>query len=231
MSKSRRGLTGILAVVLTGVWVLPAEAAGTRVAYVEANVLNIRKAKDSSAPVIGTLKKYSRVIVYEDEGGWSEIRFNSQKAYVMTNYIRSMTSFLMDTDKHYVYRVDGKVELHRHTGRDDVWYKWTVDQRWTYAVTETGKGLYWGLPESEYATVLSYPLKKGKAWASGPYGNGTSVILGVNQTMKTKAGTFKGVVTVKTPTNHVVSYAPNIGEIKSVKDGKVKAELISLMDR
>ncbi|WP_114571465.1 SH3 domain-containing protein [Exiguobacterium flavidum] len=227
----KRGIVGILTIMLAGTGIVPAEAAETRVAYVGANVLNIRKDKETSAPIVGTLKKYSRLVVYSDQGGWSEIRYDGQKAYVMTNYIRPMTSFLMDTDKHYVYRVDGKVELHRHTGRDDVWYKWTVDKRWTYAVTETGKGLYWGLPESEYAIVLSYPLKKGKAWASGPYGNGTSVILGVNQTMKTKAGTFKGVVTVKTPTNYVVSYAPNVGEIKSVKDGKVKAELISLMNR
>jgi len=110
--RKKRGAVGILTVMLAGTWAVPAEAADIRVAYVDANVLNIRKAKNSSAPVVGTLKKYSRVVVQSDQGGWSEILFNSQKAYVMTNYIRPIKDFLFGPDKQYLYQCDGEGEMH-----------------------------------------------------------------------------------------------------------------------
>ncbi|OES46011.1 hypothetical protein [Domibacillus iocasae] len=53
-------------------------------------------------------------------------------------------------------------------------------------------------------------------------------ITSVNGTLKTPAGTFKSVVTVKSEDGYVNYFAPNVGFIKGTYNGKTTSELIKV---
>ncbi|WP_158287121.1 PdaC/SigV domain-containing protein [Mesobacillus foraminis] len=68
---------------------VPAQAATTYPASVNADVLNVREKASTKSKKVGTLKKGTKVSVYsKTKSGWSEIRYKKKKAYVSTKYLR-----------------------------------------------------------------------------------------------------------------------------------------------
>lgn len=63
----------------------PAAATGT----VTASVLNVRKAPNTSASILGTLKKGATVVINGVSSGWYRIVFQSTNAWVSADYIKS----------------------------------------------------------------------------------------------------------------------------------------------
>ena len=206
-------------------------AASSKVGYVSisSGVLNVRSGPGNNYKVIGSLKNNASVSVYsQSKNGWSQIGYKKGKAYVSSQYLR-MYSYLMDKTKIYTYKSEGKTYKHSYKGKYDGWDEWmTSSSNATYLVYENNEGLYTGYPESEYYTDLAYPLKVGKSWTIGYEGEGTSKITALNGTLKTPAGTFKNVVTVKDDDGYVSYYAPNVGFIKGTYKGKTNSELVSL---
>lgn len=65
------------------------EAATTQSATVTVDKLNVRSGAGTKYKKVGTLKKGTKVTVYSKKAsGYSEIRFKSKKAYVMTKYLK-----------------------------------------------------------------------------------------------------------------------------------------------
>jgi N-acetylmuramoyl-L-alanine amidase len=65
----------------------PASAAG-KTATVNATSLNVRTEPSSSSKQIGSLKKGSKVTVFQIEKGWANISFQDRKAWVSSAYIK-----------------------------------------------------------------------------------------------------------------------------------------------
>ncbi|MCI2256518.1 SH3 domain-containing protein [Domibacillus sp. PGB-M46] len=207
-------------------------AASSKVGYVSisSGVLNVRNGPGSKYKVIGSLKNNASVSVYsQSKDGWSQIGYKKGKAYVSSQYLR-MYSYLQDKTKIYTYKSEGKTYKHSYKGKWDKWDEWvTSSSNATYLVYEDSEGLYSGFRHSEYYIDLAYPLKVGKSWTIGYEGEDTSSkITALNGTLKTPAGTFKNVVTVKSSDGYVSYLAPNVGFIKGVDQGKTVSELVSL---
>ena len=62
-------------------------AAYTR--YVTASSLNIRKKASSSAAVVGSYKKGTKVTCYGTSGSWTKVKYNGATRYVSTSYLSS----------------------------------------------------------------------------------------------------------------------------------------------
>lgn len=210
---------------------LESKAASAKTGWVSisSGTLNVRSGPGTNYKSIGSLNNNAKVTVYsQSKSGWSQIGYKKGKAYVSTKYLR-MYSYLMDKTKIYTYKYEGKTYKHSYKGKYDQWDQWkTSSSSATYLVYEDSKGLYTGYPESEYYIDLSYPLKVGKSWTVGYEGEGTSKIIALNGTVKTPAGTFKNVVTVKSSDGYVSYLAPNVGFIKGIYNGKTDSELVSL---
>jgi uncharacterized protein YraI len=227
--KSVLSLILVLSVVLQ-FNVLDTNAAATKTGYVsiESGTLNIRSGPGSHYKKIGSLKNNAQVAVYSAKNGWSEIRYNKKKAYVATQYLR-MYSYLMDKTKVYTYKFDGKTQKISYKGEYDGWDDWISHSDGSiFGVKEDSKGLYTGFPESEYYTDIFYPLKVCKEWLEWDV---KYKITSINGTLKTPAGTFKNVVTVKSSEGYTSYYAPNVGFIKGIYNGKTSSELISLVKK
>ncbi|OES44948.1 SH3 domain-containing protein [Domibacillus iocasae] len=206
----------------------PTEAAA-KVGYVNINsgTLNVRSGPGSSYKVVGSLANNTAVTVSsQTKTGWTEITYKKKRAYVATNYLR-MYSFLMDKTKVYTYKADGVISKNVYKGKYDVWDEWSSSDG-TFIVYENNKGLYVGWPESEYYTELVYPLKSGKTWKDDFDEAITYKITGMSGTVKTSAGTFKNVVTVKSSEGYISHYAPNVGFVKGTYNGKTTSELVKL---
>ena len=65
----------------------PASAAG-KTATVNATSLNVRTEPSSASKQIGSLKKGSKVTVFQIEKGWANISFQDRKAWVSSAYIK-----------------------------------------------------------------------------------------------------------------------------------------------
>lgn len=139
-----------------------------------------------------------------------------------------MYSYLMNKTKVYTYeRNDGMIYTVRYKGKYQGWDEW-IDESGTSIVKEDSKGLYFGWPDSEYHTDLSYPLKVGKEWLDWDV---KYKITSINGTLTTPAGTFKNVVTTKSGNGYTKYYAPNVGFIKATINGKTYSELTALANK
>ncbi|WP_338751833.1 SH3 domain-containing protein [Bacillus sp. FJAT-52991] len=230
-----------LAIIFVFSIALPSHALDTQAATTKtktgwvslsSGTLNVRSGPGTTYKKVGSLKNNTQVTVYsQTKNGWSEIRYNNKKAYVMTKYLR-MYSYLMDKTKVYTYKTDGKLYKSSYKGKYYGWDKWiSHNTKEAYLVGEDNKGLYLGWPESEYYIEIAYPLKVGKTWDYGYEGEGTSKIKSINGTVTTPAGTFKNVVTVKSSDGYISYYAPNVGFIKGMEKGKTTSILVSLVKK
>lgn len=84
--------------------------------------------------------------------------------------------------------------------------------------------------ENTIFTELKYPLKVGKGWKDpvNILERQTFTVVSLNQTINTKAGTFKNVVEVKTSFGFTHFYAPNIGIIRTDYNGNQASALTSV---
>ncbi|MET1032397.1 SH3 domain-containing protein [Domibacillus tundrae] len=73
----------------------------TKTGYVSlsSGTLHVRSGPGINYKVVGSLQNNSQVTVYsQTKSGWSEIRYNSKKAFVATKYLR-FYSYKMDSSK------------------------------------------------------------------------------------------------------------------------------------
>lgn len=152
-------------------------------------------------------------------------------------------SYLMDNTKDYSweYQDKGKTYLSKvsYISRDahaggilwDLWQESSSDgEVYRFLVREDKDALYLGYPESYFNIEIAYPMYEGKKfedWASAD----TYTIVSINRVVTTKAGTFNNVVEVRSGRGATYYYAPNVGLIKSVENGKTFAELVKLSPR
>lgn len=151
------------------------------------------------------------------------------------------TSFKLDKSMKYTrsMNVDGRsyTDSMRYVGPYIVGPESNVPGEWDeWLVTGGGSNDYFITFENkdrlltgygmEYDTELRYPIYKGKTYYSD-WGHRYDV-LNVGLTYKTQAGTFKQVIEVKSEFGYTTYYAPNVGPIKTVSNGKPTMELIKL---
>ncbi|WP_309087175.1 SH3 domain-containing protein [Domibacillus sp.] len=207
------------------------KAASTKNGWVSisSGTLNVRSGPGTNYKSVGSLKNNAQVTVYsQTKSGWSEIRYNNKKAYVSSKYLR-MYSYLRDKTKLYTYESGGQRYTERFIGTEEGWDKWTSSGQ-IYVYREDNRGLYAGWYDSEFLTELVYPLKAGKEWTDIETERKWK-ITALNGTLKTRAGTFKNVVTAKSQDGYTDYYALNVGLIKSVYKGETSYELIKLVKK
>ncbi|WP_309087184.1 SH3 domain-containing protein [Domibacillus sp.] len=206
-------------------------AATSKVGWVSTNndTVTVKSGPGASYKTVGSLKNNASVSVYSHiKNGWTEIGYKSKRAYIATQNVR-MYSYLMDKKKVYTYKSGGEIFTVKYQGKYFVWDQWIDDDGNISAVKENNKGLYSGWPDDrEYLTNLVYPLKVGKEWVTSGI---TYKIISIDGTLKTPAGTFNNVVTTKSSFGFIDYYAPNVGSIKVILDGKVIGELIHLENK
>ncbi|MFJ8246200.1 SH3 domain-containing protein [Peribacillus asahii] len=224
------------------------EAATAKIAYVDisSGSLNVRNGAGTNYKKVGSLKKDTEVYVYsETKSGWSEIRYNNKKAYVSTEYLNFVVSYLRDKSKIYTYRSTSgqknKAKLSSektykkiYTGEGhDGGYEW-VSNHGIDIIEEDSSGLYQGGSDGFYFAQIAYPVIVGKSWIASE-NKEIATILSVNKTIKTSAGTFKNVVEVKYEYDngyyYTAYFAKNVGLIKSVSKDETYYELVSLKKR
>ena len=152
-------------------------------------------------------------------------------------------SYLMDKTMDYAweYIVNGKT--HKSTGKYigpqyggtgvwDLWNETGTLESGTFTVRESKDKLYTGIG-NHYYVDLEYPLYAGKRFGDPNDGIDweTYRVIAVNQVVKTKAGTFVDVVEIKSSEGWTQYYAPNVGRIKSLDNGKLYSELVKLTPR
>ncbi|MCP3761422.1 SH3 domain-containing protein [Domibacillus sp. A3M-37] len=233
--KSKKAIYFLLSFLFALAAILPFQPAqseaAAKVGYVaiDKGVLNVRSAPSTKAKVIGSLKNNASVSVYsQSKSGWSEIGYEGKRAYVASQYLR-MYSYLMDKTKQYTYSANGETFTSTYVGKYEGWDEWTSsDTGESYLVYENNKGLYVGWIASEYYAEIVYPIKKDKTWKDAFDPSLTYKITGTDGILTTKAGKFRGVITVKASTGYINYYAPNTGIIKQTYKGKTISELIKL---
>lgn len=147
------------------------------------------------------------------------------------------TSFLMNPKYDYVHTVyrDGQSYLEElnYIGPDyyiDLkWHQWRHTSprgQYTSILYEDKERLLTGIPDSEYYLDLKYPIYKGKVFDDG--WDTQFKVVNVGLTYTTKAGTFNQVVEVKDSGGYTIYYAPNIGAIKTIHNGRTTMELTEL---
>ena len=152
------------------------------------------------------------------------------------------TSYLQNTKKVYVYRVDQdnkKTVTMTYTGKAKQkelkgYNVWNVEYK--LGADGNGKGGYWekettkGLYNTD-GLVVSYPVKKNKKWKNDW---SSLTIRSTNKTIKVPAGTFKNVIEVKVDDGEEVYYryyAKNVGFVLGVMDGERSTELLKLKNK
>lgn len=66
--------------------------AGTRTAYVNCTLLNVRASASTSGGKLGTLKSGAKVTVLSESNGWARISYNGRDGYVSAQYLRYESS-------------------------------------------------------------------------------------------------------------------------------------------
>jgi uncharacterized protein YraI len=214
-----------------------AQAASSSSATVAATLLNVREKPSLNAKKVGSLKKGTKLTVYErTKSGWSEIHYKTKKAYVFSKYLKFTTkkaSYLLDKTKVYTYKTATETYQLIPSGKKyNGWDKWTYSpsagDKQVFIVRENSKGLYTGFIDSEYYIDIEYPVKVGQSWAVGYDEDGKARIISITKTVKTPAGTFKNCIEVKDDSGYITYYAKNIGMIKSIENGKTATELVRI---
>lgn len=111
----------------------------------------------------------------------------------------------------------------------DQWVSISPHDQYDFVVLEDKNRLLTGYPGSEFDIDLEYPIYQGKTFYSA-WGDRYD-IAHVGLTLTTEAGTFNQVIAVKDEDGYIVYYAPNIGAIKTVLNGKTTMELMKLEPR
>jgi len=151
------------------------------------------------------------------------------------------TSYLMDTTKdyHWEYKDGGKTytSVARYVGPQyssnialDRWNETGGIDGGPFGVAEDKERLYLAIG-NHYYTELEYPLYEGKTFDDGWEEDLKYKVVSMNRVVTTKAGTFRNVIELKSPYGSTDYFAPNIGRIKVVENGKTVFELVKLSSR
>lgn len=111
----------------------------------------------------------------------------------------------------------------------DLWLWMGNGERDVATIYEDKRHLLIGVPQGHAFTELAYPLYVGKVFEEDV--ETFSEVLDMGVTVTTQAGTFKDVVVVRSTYGGVSYYAPNIGPIKTVQNGRTVMELVNLSER
>lgn len=150
--------------------------------------------------------------------------------------LQGTAQFLLDVTKAYTwnYHTDGQLITSTavHVRDEDeafpewnLWQETSAEGTGYFLVKEDIEGLYEGYPSMDTEKLLHYPLYNGKSWNED---GEISRVIAIDRTMTTKVGTFTGVTELKTSSGWTYYYAPNVGLIQSLLDGKIYGELVKL---
>lgn len=123
------------------------QAASNETKYVDitSGTLTVRSGPGTSYKKVGSLKKYKKVIVYKNKSGWSEIKYNKKKAYVLSKYLVNVN--LKNNRKSYTIK-DAKGSKYKvyMIGKNEVKAKATFNANWNmvWAGAAEGDILYKG---------------------------------------------------------------------------------------
>ncbi len=144
--------------------------------------------------------------------------------------------YTKDKNKVYYYSTKEAGDYYvAYSGEDyPEWNLWNIHTEYgdTYSIVERQdeEGYKYGYPYSEYTLNLANPVVVGNSWEN-IYGEdliSAYEITATDLTITTPAGTFKNVAEVTERDGWVGYYAPNIGLLKAVMDGKTTVELIKI---
>jgi hypothetical protein len=206
-------------VFMTGVSFQSAASAATKGYATVTHDVNVREKSSTSSKKVGVLKKGTKITASAKQ-----------------------VSYKMDKTKIYTYKDNyGETITYTFGGTKNGWNQWNVSGGSTVLEKEDSKGLYSKVPEITNATStdLQYPIKVGAKWVSlGMDGHKANAqVIGVNKTIKVKAGTFKNVVVLEvddTEVKEIDYYAPSVGVIKGTitmqddKNHPLMMELVKL---
>ncbi len=82
----------------------------TYLQYVATDTLNVRKSASSSSALLGTLKRGTCVVCYENSNSWTKISFASGYAYVATKYLANSKKAAPTTTEAPTTQVPGTTE-------------------------------------------------------------------------------------------------------------------------
>lgn len=152
-------------------------------------------------------------------------------------------SFMKDRTKKYTFNYYSKDktttamfyftdEVYKESPEAQQWIKEENGKLTRFLVRENTNGLYIGYPASEWDVDLKYPLFDGKRWDNYDEMMDTTMYhaVSVDRTVETPAGTFKNVVEVQSSTGWTEFYAPEVGVIKVMRNGKIVSEVTNIED-
>lgn len=206
-----------------------------------------RKASTKSR-ILDNVKNDQGVVVLKNfSNGWTKVSLQFTTGFIQSKYLISPTQnkntpYAMNLNKTYsfynpgnkgsgfktYYKAKFKTSYAANKTLTNFWYLNAEPDSYGKMEYETSKGLYTGYKEIGIASLaVKYPVKINKTW-TGIDGQ-TLKIVAKNKTVKTKTGTYKNVVVVKAGKGKNYSYyAPYIGLIKQIQNGKTITELASI---
>ncbi|MFS0782640.1 SH3 domain-containing protein [Bacillus sp. 1P06AnD] len=214
-----------------------------RTAKVVANPsLNVREKASDKSKKVGSLKYGTTVQVQAMlASGWAEIKYNNKKAYVSNAYLSYTTdaapvTYKKDPSKVYQFKsLDGihtyKSNNEKYNGSWIIWYGTGPGYQQTTIEQETKDALMGGWPNASTESILKYPVKAGTTWVQSYDTGETAKILSVNKSVTTLAGTYKNVVEVQDSEGALSYYAPNVGFVKKMINGKVLIQLSKVTNK
>lgn len=210
--------------------------------------LKIYQKASTKSNVMDSIKNGQGVVVLKKySNGWSKISLQFNAGFIQTKYLSSVktnrkTNFAMNTQKTYSYyspenKGSGFKTYYKATFKHLYAANKTLTNFWYFNSEpdaigrmefETSKGLYVGYKDIGIATLaIEYPVKRNNSW-KGLDGQILKIVE-TNKVVKTKAGIYKNVVVVKEGKGKNYSYyAPQIGLIKQIFNGKTINELTSI---
>ncbi|MGX9134500.1 hypothetical protein ACWV26_08980 [Rummeliibacillus sp. JY-2-4R] len=198
--------------------------------------------------VMDTVKNDQGLVVLKKyTNGWSKVSLQFANGYIQSKYLVNASptknpQYAMNTQKTYSYyspenkgsgfntnyKAKFQTVYPSNKSLTNFWYINSEPDAYGKMEYETTKGLYTGYKDIGIATLaIKYPVKLNNSW-KGLDGQ-TFKIVATNKTVRTKAGSFKNVVVVKEGNGkNYTYYAPKIGLIKQMLNGKTITELTAI---
>lgn len=212
------------------------------------HIVKIYRKASTNSTVLDRAKNNQGVVVLKKfSNGWSKVSLQFTSGFIQTKYLISAkqnknTPYAMNLNSTYFFYNPGnkgsgfktyytakfKTSYAPNKTLTDFWFLNAEPDSYGKMEYETANGLYTGYKEIGIASLaVKYPVKLNKTWI-GLDGQ-TLKIVANNKTVKTKEGSFKNVVVVKMGKGKNYSYyAPYIGLIKQIQNGKLITELASI---
>ncbi|GEK34185.1 SH3 domain-containing protein [Kurthia sibirica] len=221
-------------------------------ASIKSNVYFYAKAS-SAGKALGILQKGVQIHVNStSQFGWVEFDHNGKKNYVYKDFVTTKKatttkpvkptatkktpvnttkklSYEPLTSKKYSFKANGQngvlSSANKKAASNFITWKSTINKKATsFYIKETAAGVFYGKSTKTAVKVLPYPFKVDQSYKNG---KDSYKVTGANKTIKTAAGTFKSVATVKGD-GYVFYIAPKAGIVKMTKSDKTTFELTKI---